>query len=77
MVSLKLDFIKAYDKVPWNNIFGVIEKVGMDLIFINMVCIIFNNKKKSINVISALTKSFSIIWGYKAILVAIPIHFCG
>jgi hypothetical protein len=42
---LKLDFIKAYDKVPWNNMFGVIEKVGMDLIFINMVCIIFNNKK--------------------------------
>ncbi len=52
--------------------FGVIEKVGMDLIFINMVCIISITKKISINVIGALTKSFSIymgVWqGYPLVL---------
>jgi hypothetical protein len=35
--------------------FGVIKKVGMDLIFIN--------KKTFLNGIGALTKSFSILWG--------------
>jgi hypothetical protein len=78
LVLLKLDFTKAYDKIPWNNIFEVIDKVGMDLIFINMVCIIFNNKKTPINAIGALTKFFQLYGGVTRLsLGAILIHFVG
>ncbi len=41
VIFLKLDFVKACDKISWTFLFDVLEKFGMALKYINMIHILF------------------------------------
>ena len=41
LLFLKLDFAKAYDKVYWEFLFQVLEKIGVDPRFISYVKLLF------------------------------------
>ncbi len=65
MVILKLNFIKAYDKVNCEFLFLALEMMGMDCKFINMVQMLFNNAETYICLDEIITKPFKIEHGIK------------
>lgn len=50
IVLFKFDFPKAYNKVFWDFLFGMMETFGMAREFIHMVCILFLEVEVVVNV---------------------------
>jgi hypothetical protein len=65
MVLLKLDFGKAYDEVIWKFLFLVLERMGMDCKFTNMVQVLFNNAKTYVCLNGNITKPFKLDQGIR------------
>ncbi len=65
LVLLKLDFHKAYDKVSWELLFLVFEKVGMAQESIEMVKVLVQDVEAVICVNGCITKTFTIERGVR------------
>jgi hypothetical protein len=60
LVFIKLDFVKAYDKVSWGFLFMALEKMGMVVEFINMVKVLFQDMKAIVCINGGITSSFKV-----------------
>ncbi len=60
MVLLKLDFGEVYGKVIQEFLFLVLERMGMDCKFTNMVQVLFNNAKTYVCLNGNITKPFKL-----------------
>lgn len=61
---LKIDFMKAYDKIVWDLIFGVILKMRMPLLFIDRLKLPFHDDGAMVNRNSQpiLSSNASLFW---------------
>jgi hypothetical protein len=65
MVLLKFNFDKAYDKVIWEFLFLVLERMEMDCKVTDMVQVLFNNAKTYICFNGNNTKTFKLDRGIR------------
>lgn len=57
---LKPDFSKAYDKVGWDFMIIDLERIGMPIVFVNMIRFLFQNLEVPVNLfeIKCVTNPF-------------------
>jgi hypothetical protein len=65
LVSLKLDFSKAYDKVDVGFLFQVMERLGFPIEFIRMTKLLFYEARASVSINGRLTQKFVITQGVR------------
>jgi hypothetical protein len=65
LLLLKLDFAKAYDRVLWVFLFQIMEDLGFDQTFVNMVKLLFNGASASVCINRNPSASFRIERGVR------------
>jgi hypothetical protein len=64
-VLLKLDFVKAFDRVAWSFLFHAMEALGFDAEFINMTKLLFTGATASVCVNGTTSKPFQLSRGVR------------
>ena len=64
-IFMKLDFLKAYDKVDWEFLFKAMKQLGIPVEFINMTKLLFSNAKASVKINGSPSRSFKISRGVR------------
>jgi hypothetical protein len=62
LLMMKLDFTKAYNQVSWRFLFYVMEALGFDNVFINMIKLLFTS---SVYFNGSPSRTFNIIRGVR------------
>ena len=57
---LKLEFLKAYDMMEWDFLFGTMMEIGLLAAFNNFMALLFKDASASVKINRALSDSFSI-----------------
>ena len=63
ILLLKLDFVKAFDRVAWSFLFHAMEALGFDAESINMTKLLFTSATTSVCVNGSTSKPFQLSRG--------------